>query len=55
MRQLRYQRVQAAIRQINLLGLAPTMLAFMKANIASTALVFVDQHGVTSKPGCIIA
>ena len=50
-----YQRVQAAISQIDLGGLAPTMLAFMKANIASQALVFQDQHRVTSKPGCIIA
>ena len=50
-----YQRVQAAISQIDLVGLAPTMLAFMKANIASQALVFQDQHGVTSKPGCVIA
>jgi glucoamylase len=31
------------------------MLAFMKANIASQPLVFQDQHGVTSKPGCVIA
>jgi glucoamylase len=50
-----YQRVQAAISQIDLVGLAPTMLAFMKANIASQALVFQDQHGVRSKPGCVIA
>ena len=55
MPQLRYERVQAAIGQVDLAGLAPTMLAFMKANIANDAPVFVDQHGVTSKPGCIIA
>ena len=55
MPQLEYQRVQAAIRQVDLAGLAPTMLAFMKANVASNALVFIDQHGVMSKPGCIIA
>lgn len=41
--------------QLDLAGLAPTMLAFMRANIASSAVVFVDQHGVASKPGCIIA
>ena len=52
MPQLQYQRVQAAIPQVDLAGLAPTMLAFMKANVATNALVFVDQHGVMSKPGC---
>src|SRR5919199_1333079 len=55
MRNLQYQRVQAAIHQVDPVGLAPTMLGFLKANVATSALVFVDQHGVTSKPGCIIA
>jgi hypothetical protein len=52
MPQLQYQRVQAAISQVDLAGLAPTMLCFMKANVASNAHVLVDQHGVMSKPGC---
>lgn len=54
MRRLRYERVQAAMGQIDLVGLAPVMRSFMRANIASGPLVF-EHYGVTSRPGCIIA
>ena len=52
-----YGRVQVAVPQVDLVGLAPTMRSFMKANIASQALVFVDPYDAakTSKPGCVIA
>ena len=52
-----YGRVQVAISQVGIVGLAPTMRSFMKANIASQAKVFVDPYDAsrTSKPGCIIA
>jgi glucoamylase len=49
--------VQLAVPQVDLLGLASTMRSFMKANVASRALVFADPHdaGRTSQPGCVIA
>ena len=52
-----YGRVQVAVQQVDLLGLAPTMRSFLKANVASAALVFVDPHdpGRMSRPGCVIA
>ena len=52
-----YRRVQVAISQVDIVGLAPTMRSFMKANIADQAKVFVDPDNAsrTSKPGCIIA
>lgn len=56
-----YQHAQPAIPQIDLVGLAPTMLALMRANICSAALVIQHNDQVppyalrTSEPGCIIA
>jgi glucoamylase len=55
MTQLSYARVQVAVPQTVAADLSPTMLAFMTTNIASNAVVFVDQSGVRSQPGCIIA
>src|SRR5436305_12773663 len=56
-----YQQVQAAIPQIDLVGLAPTILAFMRANICSLAVVIEHKDQMppyvlrTSQPGCVIA
>lgn len=61
MPQRMYQQAQAAIPQIDLVGLAPTMLAFMRANICSSAVVIEHKDQVppyalrTSQPGCVIA
>lgn len=61
MPQRMYQHAQPAIPQIDLVGLAATMLAFMRANICSSAIVIEHKDQVppyalrTSRPGCIIA
>jgi glucoamylase len=56
-----YQRVQAAIPQVDLVGLAATILAFMRANVCSSAVVIEHKDQVppyplrTSQPGRVIA
>src|SRR5512135_1045267 len=60
-RGLRYERVQAALPQIDLAVVAPYMLQLMLRNVATDGFTFVDPTTVSSqlrrisKPGCILA